>query len=334
MIPDFALNFSKLLSKIDDGNITSVNFLTGGGTHKVWCVETENKKYAIKQINPHITQEEEFKKNYEISEKISNFFAKNGIPAISAIEIDNQFVHKLDHAWVILYPFVSGSLLELEQINAEKINNIGQIFSRLHSLKLSNFDDVKLQYDIFDNDHWKNLIKETSLSALSKLESTILLWNDRYRTSIPELNQDLLISHRDLHYQNVLWNEEDAWVVDWESAGLINPAMEIIGFSLEWSDILNGALNKNIFELLISSYIEHLKDKNIRFQESAFFGWLGHCALGWLEFNLRRRMGLISDDPYEINLGKQIIENKMIRCLSFLKEYEKEIITLCRRQFC
>lgn len=53
--------------------------------------------------------------------------------------------------------------------------------------------------------------------------------------------------------------------------------------------------------------------------QHAFYGWLGHCVLGWTEFNIRRAIG-------EVSVGKDIIENAMIPCIRYLSQNEKNII--------
>jgi thiamine kinase-like enzyme len=110
---------------------------------------------------------------------------------------------------------------------------MGGIFANMHQLKLSIKGVDEPHYDLFSNDEWENLILQTRFEALKRLIPVIQQWNNTYQKAMPVLNENLVITHRDLHHTNVLWFDDRPRIIDWESAGFMNPTMEIVGYGLE-----------------------------------------------------------------------------------------------------
>lgn len=137
------------------------------------------------------------------------------------------------------------------------------------------------------------------------------------------MNQETLISHRDLHCSNVLWEEYTPHVIDWESAGYTNPLQEIIGYGLEWAGIIQSQFDKNLFLHMLHSYKNQVQASNTA-PEDAFFGWLGNSVMGWTEFNLRRAKEE-AFNPHEQQRGIEILEKTMIPCLNFISKNMSEL---------
>jgi Phosphotransferase enzyme family len=179
-------------------------------------------------------------------------------------------------------------------------------------------------FDLFSNEHWAKIIYKSKNLKLLELLLAILQWNDRYHAAIPKLNEHYLLSHRDLHYNNVLWDNLTPSIIDWESAGSTNPIQEIIGFALEWSGIIKSTFRKEIFDAIIYTYAPQGFPKNTPVKE-AFYGWLGNSVLGWTEFNIRRAYDK-SSSITERSRGLSILTETMIPCLTFMREHFEKTI--------
>ena len=58
----------------------------------------------------------------------------------------------------------------------------------------------------------------------------------QYESHIPTLRKNLVISHRDCHPKNMLWDSQGQYfLIDWESAGLINKTKDTIATAIYWS---------------------------------------------------------------------------------------------------
>ena len=329
------MNFKPLVEQLKLGEINgNVVPLKGGALHSIFKVETSSGNYAIKQLNPHITVKENFKKAYELSEVIAEQMFKLHIPAVYSLSFKGSHVIQLEQEYFIIYPFIEGHLLDDKNLAANHAQHIGSVFALMHSadIKLSGLEQAP--YDYFDDNYWESLIKKTKNPSLSKLLPSILSWNRAYAASIPELNNELVITHRDMHSQNVLWDPENQpHIVDWESAGLMNPMMEVIGYGLEWSGIiLQHKVNTSFFETFITTYFQNLTRFWQTTPQQAFTGWLGHCVLAWTEFNIRRMLGEISLNDSEIAKGQEIIESKMIPCLNFIQKNECNLTLMVEKK--
>lgn len=323
-------SLTHLVESLNLGSTISAHTqLSGGSLHKMWHIKTPDCQYAIKEINQHIAKKGRALKNYELSEHISHLFQAHGVSAISALQFDNRYVQQVDNKCFIIYPFVDGMVKSIAKLEHADFKKIGHLFASLHQAEITVEGLVQPQYDVFEDMHWVSLIEQASLKELGELLDNILHWNHRFQESLGPLNQNLVITHRDLHPKNVLWDKHhNPYIIDWEACGLMNPILEVIGYGIEWGDLLSGNFQKKPTLAVYKEYHEQngvtLSKNNI---ENAFFGWLGHCVLGWTEFNIRRMIGKISSNSKEIELGQDIIRNKMVGCLQFIKHYEDKLIS-------
>ncbi|KTD16939.1 phosphotransferase [Legionella jordanis] len=161
--------------------------------------------------------------------------AKNDIPAVKALSFNNEYVINVDKDHYIIYPYIDGHLLDESKLTLEHARSIGELYSLIHSANIHHAETDEAQYDYLDDAHWVKLIERSKHSDLMALLPVILDWNQTYFQAIPILKQESVITHRDMHIQNVLWDSHSKpHIIDWESAGLMNPMLEIIGYGMEW----------------------------------------------------------------------------------------------------
>ncbi|MGA8165500.1 MAG: phosphotransferase [Waddliaceae bacterium] len=298
--------------------------LNGGLLHENWKIVSPDASYVIKKLNPHIMQNEGVFEKYEESEKIAASFDQAGVPAVAAIHSHSCYVHHWGGDYFIVYPFVEGKTIDFNKISEKQAEVIGELFASLHVLRLNlPLSQTSPHYDIFEDNHWIRLVSEYKNSQLLNLLSVLLDWNKQYRMCIERLNRDVLISHRDLHYSNVLWEGNAPHIIDWESAGYTNPLQEIIGYGLEWSGIIDSHFYQDRFHTILNNYRHQIENSNSSPQD-AFFGWLGNSVMGWLEFNLRRAKES-QFTKKEQERGIKIVEGTMIPCLNFINSNFGEI---------
>jgi thiamine kinase-like enzyme len=134
-----------------------------------------------------------------------------------------------------------------------------------------------------------------------------------------------VFSHRDLDMKNVIWDSENnPLIIDWESAGLINPLVDLIRLALDWSGEANGKADKNLFIEIFKTYTEaHSLDKNNI--KDAFYSSIWD-NLGWLEFNIKKalRAGDIDKNDFEIAYSQV---SKTIEIINSRLKYMNEYIS-------
>jgi thiamine kinase-like enzyme len=325
------LNINQLVEKLGIGDLIGKPIvLNGGALHTMWKVTTTLGNYAIKHLNPYITTKIDFKENFEQSEKIAYAFSRSQIPAVNSLPFDGRNIIEHNQNFFIVYPFISGCILDETNLTSSHYQIIGHLYSLIHNTNIQIPGVDTADYDCFSNEHWAMLINRSKRVNLRELLPTICRWNELYQSTIPELNKELVITHRDMHSQNILWDHSnDPHIIDWESAGMMNPMLEIIGYGLEWSGIiLHQKVNAERFKTLKEAYTKNLISEWKTSAEQGFIGWLGHCVLAWTEFNLCRMLGDTTTDQLEINKGSEIINNKMIPCLNYIEQNESYLLEM------
>jgi Ser/Thr protein kinase RdoA (MazF antagonist) len=329
------LNLQTIVEQLKLGEIIGeATPLTGGALHSIFKLKTSSGEFAIKQLNPHITSKEHFQKSYELSETIAERMFKAKIPAVCSLSFEGNHVIQIDKTYFIIYPFIAGRLLDDNHLTLRHAECIGALYASMHQTELQLSEVDTAHYDYFKDNYWEALIRKAQNPSLSELLPFVMDWNQAYLASIPKLKKEFIVTHRDMHSKNVLWNTENQpHIVDWESAGLMNPMLEVIGYGLEWSGIIvHHKVNSSFFEKLISTYFQNLTLHWQTAPQDAFIGWLGHCVLAWTEFNIRRMVGEVSVNKSEISKGQAIIEENMVPCLHFIKKNEHELINLIKYQ--
>ena len=147
----------------------------------------------------------------------------------------------------------------------------------------------------------------------------IKCWNQKTCDSEKYLSKMTVISHRDLDPKNVLWNGEKPSIIDWEAASYVNLYQELLEVVNSWTDDGTGKLVEERYCELIDAYSSYI-DINTVIRDEVFHGsYIG--MLGWLEYNVKRALGMEVSDESEILLG----ESQVIRTIQELYLYKNKI---------
>jgi Ser/Thr protein kinase RdoA (MazF antagonist) len=309
----YNLQFDRLCNILQLGKmIGTPKALTGGLLHRMYCVETTQGKYAIKALNPQILSRPIAMQRYIESERISNI-AVNNIPALPAKRFNGNFIHEIDNQFYLVFDWVDGISLKANQINIVHCNKIGAILADIHIMDFSELgmfyswtDNVLLidwnfylQKGQENNSVWTNLLLEN----IDKLYD----WNAQANESERFLVSDKVISHRDLDPKNVIWNQNNPIIIDWESAGYANPMQELTETAIYWSEDEVRVIDKEKFLAFVSGYKKRYGTLEANWRKILLSGFLG--KLGWLEYSLKRSLMIECTDEDEQHMGTtQVIE--------------------------
>ena len=125
-----------------------------------------------------------------------------------------------------------------------------------------------------------------------------------YSSITNKCKDGLVISHKDILQKNVLWNKNNIpMIIDWESAGYINPNLELLDTALFWSGGHKDIPDTKAFNSFIKSYFDNggcpIGEMNRIFLERFI------NKLEWLEFNVKKSLGIDCDDINEQNEGSR-----------------------------
>ena len=275
--------------------------------HKMFKVETDKGIYCIKVLNPEVMSRSDAYNNFIISETISNLAKNNNIPVSSALEIDGNYLTKLEDTYYMVFDYIEGKTLKDDEITINHCKKIGKILAQIHNL-----DDKEIGLDpnITNNKNtynWESYInnpnfneipyKELYLINYKKYNSILKRVNERLNT----INNYQTICHRDMDPKNVMWNKDNPIIIDWESASLDNPYIELIEDALCWSGFLSNQFNEEKFTAIFKEYSKYRNINNIDWYDVICGNLIGR--FNWLKYNLERSLGIISKDEEEIKLA-------------------------------
>ncbi|HAT8893442.1 TPA: aminoglycoside phosphotransferase family protein [Legionella pneumophila] len=284
----------------------------GGLLHKMWYLESNNFKFAVKQLNDRIQLTEEVRFQYELTEEIAFQFSQHNIPAVHAIKTENNYLIFSEVEAFLVYPWITAKALDKDAISEIHALKIAALLAKIHRINLNIPELSAQEFDIHPNEKISVLIDQSASQNLvfkEQLKSNqgiIIELNDLYQKAIPILQSSSVVSHGDLDQKNVLWDKNNApFLIDWESARKLNPTYEIVNCALDWSGITTPLFHKPLFIKMLRTYASSGITINHAHLEAAFYGVLGNW-INWLVYNIERSF---SSDKEQQNIGiEQVLQ--------------------------
>lgn len=275
-----------------------VHAVQGGLIHKMWHIQTTQGEYAIKELNiriqdldSNISSKNSIQKAYELTESIAQAFLESGIPAVAALKIENEYVAKISDKLVIVFEWVEGTSLSVQAVPRDQAFLIGKTIAQIHNTNLEIPDLNRNTSTIFSNEHWEllfeNFLSEFPESASWLSKKLVLDWNKKAKDITEKLQGHRVLSHGDIDQKNVIWKDsEHPFIIDWESAGLVNPGLELMDAALNWGGLVSGEIEEEIIKALLDGYKSEgaaIAETGSELLSGCIIKWLP-----WLEFNMQR----------------------------------------------
>lgn len=282
----------------------------GGLLHKMYRAATSQGTYAVKVLNSEILKRPSALRNTICSEEIAVNLSRE-IPAVVSLEIGGNHVQELDGKYYMIFPWAEGASVFPPEITEEHCRVMGDILGRIHELNVSGEgalpeEDGPEMYDwekYLQTAEQKGLQEEEWYPGYRKTAGDIQAWNKAACDAGESLGANMVISHRDLDPKNVLWNGMKPYIIDWEAAGYVNPFQEFLEVVNYWTGDGKGRIRQEYFDVMTAAYQKHMSLEQADWN-SVFAGSFAGM-LGWLEYNLKRALGLEAADAEEIRLGGQ-----------------------------
>ena len=214
------MNFYEYLNKYEikkKYNILSCKEVYGGLVNKVYKITTINNQYIIKVINQYYIKNID---RYEMSEEISNICAKNGIAVANAIKINNRYINKVEDFYIMVFNYIEGEHIDISNIDENHIIKIAKMLGKIHKIKYTDNYKKIIRHSI----DWDKFIKLPDFNNISYKEKYI----DNYKNynnifdkviNIKNLKKEKLgICHRDIKTSNVIWKDNNPYLIDFESS--------------------------------------------------------------------------------------------------------------------
>lgn len=302
--PDHILD---LCARLDIGTRRGeLSRVFGGFHHKMWRLETDRGRYAVKQLSADTDLgQAQTIEQYNVTEAIAEMFSSYGLSALFALKRGAHYLQLLGNVGYLVYPWTNAVAVAKNEITEKHAHEIARVLAKIHS---ANIDVPRLAEqppDIRPEDKILLLVQRAvecnvHNAALLKEELPALLTIvDAQRTAVQVLKQHRVISHGDLDHKNVLWSHSGVPVlIDWESARRMNPTHEILLEALDWSGI-TSTFQHGLFEKFISSYKEAGGVIEGNLIQASFDCILGDW-LNWLMYNVGRSVDLEDTEQHLI----------------------------------
>lgn len=326
-------NIEKLCQSYHLGKLKGEpEMVTGGLMHKMYHVSTERGEYAVKLLNPDIMKRPEALQNMINSEIVSNAL-KDVVPLVAAKCFDGKCIIELDGSFYVIFDWIEGKSIFVPDISEHHCVQVGRILGKIHAANIK-VDSIEKSHDIRGVYDWKLLLEKAEpcnaecYSVLQENLADIMQWDNHVVSGLPEVSQDQVISHRDLDPKNIMWKNDEPYIIDWEAAGYVNPFQELIEVLNYWISDETGKYNKAKFDALMQAYTENMGIGNVNWDAVMDCSFDG--MLGWLEYSIKRALGMEGSDAKDRQEGMQQTKGTILE----LKKYENQIEQLKEWMMC
>ena len=300
--------------------------VTGGLMHKMYQVITEHKKYAVKELNPSVMQRNGVMEHIVNSERIAKALDEV-VPVITAMQFNGNPLLMLDEQYYMVFEWVDGMSIFPPHISSENCMNIGILLGKMHTadIMIPDIHKERNETEIYEWNKYLLLGQETNaewVDELSEMIDELKKWNKELYESCSLLSDYLVLSHRDLDPKNVMWIDDNPYIIDWESAGYVNPYQELLELLNYWADKGNGELDKDKFDALYNAYISIAGSCQVNWEMVLASGFGG--MLGWLNYSFKRSLGIESVSLEEKKLGTE----QAFSTMKALTQYAQNTILL------
>lgn len=327
----------QLCKKYNLGNLKEEPaVITGGLLHKMYRVETDQREYAVKVLNPDIMKRPDALQNMIHSEQVSNQLKKI-VPLVAARDFNGKHVLEEDGQFFIVYDWLDGSSVFVPEISEYHCEQIGRILGKIHAadIKIKNVEKERDSRHVYNWDFylkkakeqeagWQNSDTQKLVVLFENELPRIVRWDKQVAECQPEVFNFQVISHRDLDPKNVMWMDNEPYIIDWEAAGYVNPYQELVEVLNYWIVDAEGKYDDKKFQALMSAYTERMDINCVNWDVVLKCSFDG--MLGWLEYNVKRALGLEGSNEDRQEGSKQVAGT-----IVELKRYEEQIEVLRHR---
>ncbi|KTC72500.1 putative aminoglycoside phosphotransferase [Legionella birminghamensis] len=169
---------------------------------------------------------------FEINSWLAHHFPDYQGGVKSQIVVEQDKIH-------LLRPYFKGAPVRLP--SPEQAFFLGQVLARMHAMAKpeENFE------------YWPAITwpPDFEPAPWMKEVNTLIDQHSYYQ------KEYWVASHRDLHMGNLLWSEDKlAAIIDWESAGLTHPFVDLIGLAVNCAGVADAVFRPQHFSMTLQGY--------------------------------------------------------------------------------
>lgn len=238
--------------------------VTGGLINKLYRVETLKSVYAVKLLNPKVMEREDAYSNHLFAEKVAKTAFENDVNAIHALEFGGKSVQEFHGKFFLVYKWCDGKVIPRNEITIINCEKVGKTLAKIHDIDFS----FMIDYGNYENSilsiDWENFLnkaKEQKVDWLELFETNIENFNKWQKVANKAYSKlkYLSVCHNDMDIKNIMWVEDEPFIIDWESASISFPYIEFAEYSFCWSLDSSYKMNKDKVKAFCSACFTNRK---------------------------------------------------------------------------
>ncbi|WP_019215254.1 phosphotransferase enzyme family protein [Legionella tunisiensis] len=257
--------------------IISITPLTGGLQHQVDLIElADQSKWIGKAFSLPTWLGAITRQRLEFTQALATIAANELDLTFSARHTEATHVLlTVDGHFALILPYCEGNVLET--VDCKQAYILGNKLAQLHSLQVpiqgaESFPAIRPLSEFAAEGHYAPWLRK------------LIDHCNRYRDYEAK---HWVVSHRDIHMTNIIWRDsETPHVIDWESAGYIHPAIELVGLAVNCAGMAHATFATEQFQATLLGYAECAG--NLPKMGAILWAQTLHSWLLWLTYCLER----------------------------------------------
>jgi Ser/Thr protein kinase RdoA (MazF antagonist) len=260
--------------------------------------------------------------NLLLAEEIARAAYVGGVSAIPAIG-DDTCIFEQDGMYYMIFNWTDAKKIAEEDITAGHCKKIGGVLAKIHSIDyISPAREMRTEFPKISVS-WDKYLGYDSESAqvIHSNIKKLYKWKDLINEAAPKIYDDV-INHNDMDIKNVLWDKDmNPVIIDWEAAGYSNSLTALLQVAADWSHAYDENFDVDFFGAVINGYIDEggFMDGDIE----AVINYSFKGMMEWLEYSVKRSLGVEVNDEAERTLGEEQTYSTMKALLNYEKNLEK-----------
>lgn len=305
----------ELFKELNLGIITKIEPVDSS-QNSVHKITTLDNAYLVKEYSKDAIKSEEDLYTRKKQIQISKILNSSGVPTILPIEFNNENFIQYDNKYYLIYNYLEYKTLNVDDLNEYYISTLASTLATLHKLNLHydlpiQYKEINIDYDAylnkFSNDDKYKELYQLLLENKTKLTNLINTCNNM----LPNINKELCISHNDYKLKNILWNNKQMYLIDFDATSLSNPAVSLAESAFALSR-QHGNINYDFYKLFLSTYLKIYGSLKTDYSSALTCAMNG--KLQWYEY-------LLSNTNQDIRIKDSISMTKEL--LNFIENKEK-----------
>ncbi len=321
-------DIAALFGKCGLGNVRStIEPVSGGLMHKMYKVRTESEVYAVKCLNPEVMKRPGVLDNYARAEELESILEKEGIPIVPSLSFDGKKMLEDDGKYYYVFRWQEGSITDYNAISKQQCYQAGEILGRIHGIDPQNIEPDGVELSDMDFEAYASEADKKKSDIAGLITDNLLLLKEAQdklnnaRRMLPAMSA---IDDPDMDPKNIMWHDGRAYVIDLECLERGNPIATCLNLALQWAGTVNGMYSR---ENLVSFFKGYLSayDNGFRSYDELF--GISYTWVEWLEYNIRRALGMEGLNEEDIRLGEDEVRNTIDR-IKYLKYIEDDVCSV------